>query len=131
MFIMAYRLPNFNILCNIKTAGAGIPPPPPHAPWRIANQPCQLTYGQRVNVASTGGTSVAGVIVVSMSLLLPALTDIRGLQDTVRYDLVEVPAGSGRYYSVSYVDDIAKGFANEHRTAALLAMDGTWTAPYP
>lgn len=66
-----------------------------------------------------------------MSLLLPLQTDIRGLQDTVSQDMVEVPAGSGRWYSVQIVDDIGKGYANEHRSASIFALPGGWTAPYP
>jgi hypothetical protein len=78
----------------------------------------------------TGGTNQVGVVTLTMNLLLPALVDIRGPQDTIGADQVEVPAGSGRWYSVVGVDDIGKGFANEHRSAALVAIFGTWPAPY-
>jgi hypothetical protein len=67
-----------------------------------------------------------------MSLLLPPLSDVRGPQDSSGFtDVVEVPAGSGRYYGVAAVDDIGKGYSNEHRTASLYALPGTWLAPYP
>jgi hypothetical protein len=66
-----------------------------------------------------------------MNLLLPPAVDVRGPQDTVSFDMVEVPAGSGRWYSVVGVDDIGKGFSNEHRTAAIFALAGSWVAPYP
>jgi hypothetical protein len=55
-----------------------------------------------------------------MYLLLPALTDIRDLhQGGAQNDLVEVPAGSGRWYGVVLVDDVGKGFPNEHRYAQI------------
>lgn len=55
-----------------------------------------------------------------MYLLLPALTDIRDAACASGYtDIVEVPDGSGRWYSVEYVDDVAKGFTNEYRVAVL------------
>jgi hypothetical protein len=82
-------------------------------------------------VASTGGTGLAGVPIVAMSLLLPALTDVRATQGVGGVpDTVEVPAGSGRWYGVAGVDDIGKGYANEHRTACILALLGSWTVPY-
>lgn len=127
---MAYRLPTFNLLCNITTMDFPHEPAVPHPPFRIVNQACQLTYGRRVNVVSTGGTAQAGVLVVSMSLLLPPLVDIRGPQDVTSPDMVECPAGTGRWYWVAAVDDIGKGFTNEHRFAALYALVSRWTPPY-
>jgi hypothetical protein len=129
---MPYRLPTFNLTCKVWTfpAISGMPVPPVAAP-RIAAQTCALVYGRRVNVASTGGTGIPGVPIIGMSLLLPALTDVRGQQDSVGPDLVEVPVGSGRYYGCLLVDDIGKGWPNEHRTAGLFAAVGSWIAPYP
>lgn len=98
---------------------------------RLAAEPCQLTFGHRVNVAASGGTTFQGIPVHAMSLLLNPLADIRGPQDSVSSDLVEVPAGSGRLYWVIGVDDIGKGFANEHRFAYIVACLAGWTAPYP
>jgi len=128
---MGFRLPTFNLMCNISAPPVPNTPGIPTIPYRISNQLCQLTYGRRVNVASTGGTGVPGVPISLMSLLLPALADVRGPQDTVSFDMVEVPAGSGRWYTVAGVDDIGKGFANEHRTASIFALAGSWLAPYP
>lgn len=66
---------------------------------------------------------------VPMSLLLPPLTDIRyasnpGASDA---DLVEVPSGSQRLYLVLYVDDVGKGFSNEHRQAIIVRATPAWT----
>jgi hypothetical protein len=67
-----------------------------------------------------------------MFLLLPPGTDIRsGVLGTA--DDVEVPAGSGRFYEVEFVDDVGKGFANEYRVALLIQTTawGAWPLPYP
>jgi len=128
---MAYRLPTWIITCDISQPPAagivGIPP----GPYRITGQICQLTYGHRVNVVSTGGTVQVGVLALCMNLLLPPRTDIRGPQDTTSFDMVQVPSGSGRWYSVAAVDDIGKGFTNEHRSASIYAVSGSWVPPYP
>ena len=128
---MAFKLPTFNLLCNISQPDVVDTPGIPDAPYRIVDQPCQLTYGKRVQVASTGGTAEVGVLVLTMNLLLPAKVDVRGPQDVVSFDMVEVPAGSGRWYRVYGVDDIGRGFSNEHRTASILALAKSWTPPYP
>ena len=128
---MAFKLPTFNLQCNISQPDVVDTEAIPDPPYRIVNQICQLTYGRRVQVASTGGTANVGLLILSMNLLLPAKVDIRGPQDVVTFDMVEVPAGSGRWYRVWGVDDIGKGFANEHRTATILALAKSWTPPYP
>jgi hypothetical protein len=125
-----YTLPVFNLLCNIDVNAFGGVPGPQPGPFRISLCPCNLAWGRRVTAMSTGGTGDAGVIVVTTQLLLPPLTDVRGPQDTVAADEVEVPAGSGRVYRVVAVDDIGKGFGNEHRVAVLYALGGDWLAPY-
>jgi len=76
-----------------------------------------------------------------MQLLLPALTDVRSGVVAAVPDFVEVPAGSGRWYQVYAVDDIGKGFANEHRIAVILAVSAlvnptayagiVWPVPIP
>lgn len=128
---MAFRLPTFNLQCHISQPDVLGTPGIPTAPYRIVYQDCQLTYGRRVQVASTGGTTLPGVLVLVMNLLLPPLTDVRGPQDIAGFDMVEVPADSGRWYQVVGVDDIGKGFANEHRTASIFALAASWTPPYP
>lgn len=128
---MAFRLPTFNLRCNISVSPLGTSPGVPTPPYRITDQLCQLTYGSRVNVVSTGGTTDRGVLVQCMNLLLPPLVDIRALQNGPNLDMVEVPSGSGRWYSVVFVDDIGKGFSNEHRTASLYAFNGSWPTPSP
>lgn len=131
---MPYRVPTFNLTCNIgpSAAGAGVWPPTVYLASRLADVPCALVFGRRTNAASTGGTGDQGFPVECMNLLVAKLTDVRSIASAdLIPDVVECPAGSGRYYGVCSVDDIGKGYANEHRTACLLAIPGTWTPPYP
>ena len=137
---MAFEIPTFNILCNIfPCTGLGYLVDMVGGTPRLANQPCNLAHGRRVAVTSTGGTTLPGIPQMTMGLLLPALTDIRGPQDNISAaqpetgivgDYVECPSGTGRWYGVAAVDDVGKGFANEYRYAALLALPLTWGQPY-
>jgi hypothetical protein len=131
---MAYRLPTFNLACNIGPSANGAftwPPAPYVGAPRLADVPCALVFGRRVNVASTGGTGDRGYPIQCMSLLLDTDTDVRSSQSVDGVpDVVEVPAGSGRWYGVFVVDDIGKGYANEHRHAGIIAIEGTWAVPY-
>jgi hypothetical protein len=123
-----FVLPNFNITCGIWSAPWVVPP---MTPLRLTSL-CNLAWGKRVNVAATGGTGEPGWLVGCMTLLLPPKTDIRGRVGDVSAstlpDLVEVPLGTGRYYQPVLVDDIGRGFANEHR-AALLQQLYPWPVP--
>lgn len=119
-----YTLPTFNLTVAIYSHGT-LPPVPP----RLTSL-CNLALGRRMNNVATGGTSSAGVLVNVMWLLLPALTDIRGPVDPVGPDVVDCPAGSGRLYGVTFVDDSGKGFGNEHRVAILQQLS-PWPSPVP
>lgn len=131
---MPFTLPTFNLVCDIYgNTVAGYPPNFPTRVLRQAAVSCALVCGRRTGgglSATTGG--VSGAPLFAMSLLLPALTDIRGIQDTgLVADIVEVPSGSGRWYRVPWVDDVAKGHANEFRVALVVAIPAQWVAPYP
>jgi hypothetical protein len=110
---MAFTLPTFNLTANVwhyATWFGNFPTTIPAPDLVIA---CNLAVGKRQ----------AGGFISSMWLLCPALTDIRD-EIHERFipshgDIVEVPAGSGRYYGVAEMDDAGKGFANEHRVAQL------------
>jgi hypothetical protein len=45
-------------------------------------------------------------------------------------DTVEVPAGSKRYYLIEDVEDLGKGFTNEHRIGLLVPL-APWPSPLP
>lgn len=75
----------------------------------------------------------------SRYLFLPPKTDIRGGDIRPQPDFVEVPAGTGRFYIVTTIDDVAKGFPNEFRVALILPFlpgwmgagaDPRWPTPY-
>lgn len=120
---MVYRTPRLPLTCNVWRGGGG----PPSLPDVIS--PCQLTPGHRSSTPSylrMSGVTLAG----SMYLLLPAGTDIRDNKAATGADLVEVPAGSGRYYAVHTVDDVGCGFRNEYRFAQIEGI-GPWDVPFP
>jgi hypothetical protein len=119
---MAFTVPDFNITCNLWSFTA----PPPAAP-RAAAVPCNLAFGRRVQPSASAGGGQA-------QLLLPAFTDVRDIfNGPGNQDIVEAPAGSGRFYVVDFVDDIGKGFANEHRVAVMAKtrLYGNWPVPIP
>jgi len=121
---MAYVIPQMPLLCAIWSQGdtPGVDPP------REFDVPCNLGWGRRVLNAALTYPSTG--VCVHAQLLLLAGTDIRGYLNSGTYDQVEVPQGSGRFYYVSQVDDIGKGFPNEHRFA-LISTSGNWPEPYP
>jgi hypothetical protein len=127
-----FVLPTFNLNCNIWRNATWSASYPPIVPAADVFSPCNLAMSKRFQ----GGESNL------IQLLLPALTDVRdGIKEqdpTTFGDVVEVPAGSGRYYYVIVVDDIGKGFLNEHRCASIeagayaIALPvPAWPVPYP
>jgi hypothetical protein len=112
---MAFELPVFNLNVDVYDG-----------PWltkvfRLSVMG-NLAFGRRENPNNISGAVVpGGNVVFLMTLLLPALTDIRvAMQSTPPpMDVLEVPSGSGRWYGVLAVEDIGKGFANEHRCASI------------
>lgn len=117
---MPFTLPTFNLTANLFTFGG------PYVVPR-ATTLCNLSPGRRVMLDDWR---------LSMFLLCPALTDIRWSVLTSDGDYVEVPAGSGRWYFVRSLDDVAKGFANEYRVASLQPSanqhtGGGWPVPMP
>lgn len=116
-----FTLPTFNLTVNVWTAPAA----PPAAP--TFNVACQLRgQGNR----SSGQDSTLTSRPFLWLLLVPKLTDLRDGYTALGADIVECPAGSGRYYDVEAVDDVAKGFLNEYRLA-VIRKRGTWAVPIP
>jgi hypothetical protein len=108
---MAYVLPTFNLSVSIWTNATY---PGPARLVTVGN----LAWGRRVNVASMSTIGAEQ----GLTLLLPKLTDVRSSNMPSGPDLVECPTGSGRFYEVAFVDDIGKGFSNEHRAAVLAQL---------
>lgn len=121
---MSFSVPTFNLSCNIWQA----PNAPPAAP--DVTSVCNLAYGRRVNLGPVSEDFDAGTV---MTLLLPPGVDIRSSAQSASSSWVEVPAGSLRYYATYGVDDVGKGFSNEHRAAILYPVStfGVWPTPYP
>lgn len=131
---MSFSVPTFNLTCDIYTG-----------PWvgkvlRHLSVPCNLAWGRRSQnnfAPGLGSVELGGV----SSLLLPAGTDIRDASCASGWDVVEVPEASGRFYAISAVDDVGKGFVNEYRIAtmakacqafdAVLFPGVSWPTPIP
>lgn len=142
---MPFRLPSFNLNVNIWRMGTVVANPPDVV--SLGN----LSPGRRVGYSTSQAvTSIAfganqqnqwvELFNPVMELLLPGLTDVQTADVAQRVgDCVEVPAGSGRYYFVVGVDDVAKGFPNEYRiawlirlTPAMITITGNpWVVPFP
>lgn len=123
---MAFTLPTFNIDVHIWNP----PTVPPAAPSLTVRG--NLAWGKRVFPGLVGTSSYQEH---GMTLLLPAGTDVQtAVQNNLNaYSVVEAPAGSGRFYIVVFVDDLGKGFDNEHRGAVLIQTRnyGDWPRPMP
>lgn len=112
---MAFTLPDFNLFCNVYRG------PWPTKVLAIADLECNLAFSRRGQIP-TPFAADANEWSPIMSLLVPPGSDIRSLVCAAVQDLVECPSGSGRWYQVGGVDDIGKGFDNEHRCALLFQI---------
>lgn len=128
---MGYRVPSFPLSVNL---------------WRrptiVALAPTRtfmgnLTPGKRVMLVALPQSALTMGTPFVMELMVPKLTDVVGVNAAIAMDAVEVPAGSGRFYAVAHVDDVAKGFSNEYRLAVLYQLSthiqnitgNPWAAP--
>lgn len=128
---MAFTPPTYNLTVNIWH----------YATW-FGNFPTTIPVADLTSLANLAvGRRTTAHDIDYMWLLLPPLTDIRDelheSNNSSHGDIVEVPAGSGRYYGVIATDDAGKGFSNEHRVAAIgyvspfRAVLPAWPVPYP
>lgn len=106
---MAYRLPTFNLSVNIWRGTA----PPPGPPALTVSG--SFTWYPRYPINGASGSTNPQF--TAAILRVPSHVDIRDGFGGGTFDLVEVPAGTGRLYQVNFVEDLGKGFANEHRVA--------------
>jgi hypothetical protein len=104
-----FQLPTFNLDMNV---WHGYPLSGPWPPTRPADFTFkgQLAEWSRLIIHITGATGSAFI-----QIRAPKGTDLRGQNSTTANDVVEAPAGTGRYYQIVFVDDVGKGFSNEYR----------------
>lgn len=113
---MAFFIPEMPLPCDVYDG-----------PWvtRVFREQIfgNLALGKRVapNFGSYGNSSESPASVLTM-LLIPALTDVRSRMQVADPDVLEIPSGSGRWYKAESVDDIGKGFPNEHRYVLLAQL---------
>lgn len=110
---MSFRIPSFPLAVDVYTG-----------PWltRAFREQVQgnLCIGRRSQDFPDFNDISANVYTGTMFLLLPPGTDVRDMNQNIpANDVLEVPSGSGRWYAVALVDDVAKGFDNEHRYALI------------
>lgn len=134
---MGFSPPTFNLICKLYRGR-----------WLLKTLiddalPCNLAMGKRVQTANFDIAEPA-YQPMQPHLMVPALTDVRDFSQAGavgRYDMVEVPADSGRWYRIGIVDDVGKGFDNEYRLCGMLKIcefiDSTeyaglfWPTPMP
>ncbi len=117
---MAFKPPTFNLTCNIWRSTSLVTAPPDLSPI------CQL----RASGKQSSGLTQAPLGYFLPEILFPAHTDVRDQYCPSNADQIECPAGSGRYYVVANVEDVAKGFANEYRQAVVVKAR-VWPQPIP
>lgn len=112
---MAFAVPTFPLYANIWHDAGGSTYTDYTLPDVIT--PCNLAPGHR-----TVSQFIGGALAFTVVALFPALTDVRNDWNGNAQDLVELPAGSNRFYYVHGVEDFGKGFANEHRFAGIVLL---------
>ena len=120
---MSFSVPTFNLATNIWHA----PIIPPAAPSLMVTANLQYARHDKVEIFNGQDGSI-------MYLLVPKLTDIRGLWEGIESDVIECPAGSSRFYYILQVDDVGKGFPNEYRIAIMEQVTdpfGAFGIPFP
>jgi len=118
---MAFQVPSFNIAADVWH--------PPNAPPAVPDDTvdCQLRAAGK---QSTGQDSNQQGWPFLWALLVAAGTDLRDVFNGGGQDTIECPPGTGRFYKVELVDDVARGFTNEYRIA-FIRKTGTWPTPVP
>ncbi len=131
----SFAIPTFNLLCNVWHNPGRAPALYPAADFQVG---CNLANGRVSHVLTSQKRLIRqDTLGASGSVLFPIGTDVRDASVDPNPDAIEVPAGSGRFYWIAFVDDIAKGFPNEHRWAIAVKLftdghfDYRWPRPIP
>lgn len=128
---MAHQLPTLNLVCRYwRYYDYTHQPMPPTEPPFLGLVPCQLRQSMYNLLAFP---NEVGLTMVS-AVLFPKHADVRGPTLAFQGDMIEVPQGTGRFYTCIAVEDRAKGFTNEYRVALsrqLVDVIGGWPFPTP
>lgn len=136
---MAFTLPKFNLTCAVWHDYLLTPPIPATPPSTGASSysECQLYEWSRATVPAAyyiaPPTDIRPwwfTLQQSIQIRLPKGFDVRDSQNAEGADVIECPAGTGRYYVVTQVDDLHRGFPNEYRLAQCVKA-WTWPTPIP
>lgn len=119
----SHKLPAMPLTCNVWHNGNTNPASPD-----ISGLKCQLYVTAHLAVLAGALTSHPASC---QFLYLPKGTDVRGADTEPGPDIVQCPAGTNRWYQVTWVDDVAKGFANEFRVALIFKVFPPWTGGSP
>ncbi len=121
---MAYRLPTFNLMCAVWRFGNATTNPPD------AFTTGNLCFGRRGYPGDSNLLPADPTKMPCGYLLLPKGADVIGDVDSSGSpDTVEIPVGSGAFWTVHWVHPIALGFDNEHARAIVLPLIGTTPPP--
>lgn len=120
---MAFSVPTFNLTARVWRFYAG--PYTSVHPGGV-DTPCNLRMLKTAAMVNSISLNEP-----TMLLLVPKGTDIRGRDGfgNGNGDIVEVPKGTGRFYELTFVDDVARGFTNEYRVGC--ASQAQSIAPVP
>jgi hypothetical protein len=125
--VMAKKIPLFPMTANVWRNASAIPGPPD-----LVVQ-CQL-HVPTAGRAAYGSTPTLIAGTLFRSIYVPKGTDLRPIWPSSLPDVIECPAGTGRFYHVWDLDDVAKGFPNEFRCASVIVyfgIAGSWPTPIP
>lgn len=124
MVSMAFRVPTFPLTVAIWRSTSLVTNPPDAV--TVGNLVASRPEAEPLPAIGVGTLAQRQVVAAYWgrfaTILFPKLTDVRPPNSTTDADVVECPAGSKRYYWVTWVDDAGKGFANEHRYAYVVAL---------
>lgn len=121
---MAYTIPSFPLAVRIwRSTSLVVNPPDVSAMGNLVSSRPDADPFPGIGIGTLAQRQVAGAYWGRFAtILLPRLTDVQPPNSTTNGDVLECPAGTGRYYFVVWVDDTGKGFANEHRYAYVVAL---------
>lgn len=117
---MAFTLPTFNSVWQAKANFNFALGLNPVGPFILVGSMGNLAYGRRSH--QRGPDIVISGAGEFVTLLFDKTIPLKGRDSYAvkNGDAVEVPLGSGRWFSVTTVESVGLGFTNEHKAAMLV-----------